>query len=220
MFSKLNKHVSSLKALFVIGILVVMLGILSIWQYVAVLKDVEKMPETTQKNTVVKPNEIDISNWETYRDITSGYSIQYPSEWEFESQIPSQGRIATITFTVAEGQREYWLSISIHPNPNNLSSEQWTDKLIQETRDAEQTWGGPTLVYDEINEIQIDGLSGLKLSNVYGGTVTNYEIIYLSKDGQVYEFKFPTAKNNTALANPLENNKIVLKMLSTFKVNN
>lgn len=49
MFLKLNKRVSFLKALFTIGILIILVGILGIWQYMTVIRDIEEIPETVSK---------------------------------------------------------------------------------------------------------------------------------------------------------------------------
>lgn len=117
---------------------------------------------------------VDASNWQTYGDKTSGYSIEYPADYLIKME--TDGYVVFDPASIDTPNTTY-LHISVTAEDNDF----YTYRLGILTNAAVDT-DSPI---DE-EDVTIDGLEGKKitLKNVLGETIIHYIVSYL---GKVYD---------------------------------
>ncbi len=135
--------------------------------------------QPTGQNTVVtpvtqnKPPQISTSNWKTYTDSTSGFSLKYPTGWQV---LPSVGTLTRIAFGQAKnigtaGYDGEWFIFVYSDSETNINNMR---KSLGE----------------ETESISINGVSALRLVKV------NYESILIKKNGKNYWINNGNIKND------------------------
>lgn len=167
---------------------------------------------------------IEILDWQTYTNKDYGFGIKYPADWKLETapkfykenETPGFGGIYIFKEEASQGLR-YQLSLFIEENKENLSAEDWVNKLINENKTSYQKGKTPNIYnYQSSGEIKVNEYSGYAIFglNDLEGRVNHY---YISKDNKIFEFIFPTAEDSPNYFNPTENYKIAQKILDTFE---
>ena len=167
-----------------------------------------------EKELVEEKIEDETANWKTYRNEEYGYEIKYPKDWEYGTD-KEQPNILWLGHPLS-GKQTFSLIIIVYDNPDKLTSKQWVEKLLQENREKVEKKEAAPITYREEKEVTIAGLPAYELYGVFAYDQSE-EQIYLAKENYVYRFSFPVAEENLNLSNPIENNRIIHQMLSTFK---
>ena len=113
--------------------------------------------------------EIDTSNWKTYRNEEYGFEVKYPEEWEISSEKASgsQEQNTKLQFSVdfERLDRQNFLSIHIFSNADTLPLIEWINKYLPNPNSYEN--------------ITIDNMSGFRYNkNTMGNNVIQYIITY------------------------------------------
>jgi len=176
-------------------------------------------------NTLYNVNKpINISNWQIYKNEEYKFSAKYPSDWKQETtprfykenKLPGFGGIIIYKEQTSQGLR-YGLSISLEENPQSLSAKQWVEKIIEDNKMSYMKNEAPYLLdYKSTSEVKINGYFGYAIFglNDLEGRVDR---LYLSRENKIFVFTYPIAEVNPNYFDPIENNKIALEILTTFK---
>jgi len=153
-------------------------------------------------------SEIDISDWETYRNIKYGYEIKYPKEWivkdfsHFYKERNDEEHLSDIRFH-SQDESNRMIAVHVYNNSRGLSLNQWLDFYTTDYSGC---------IVDDRESILIAGIEGIKGNHTCGDVVR--EGIFLSKENKIYNIdllKFVTEF-------PVEDyEKIYSQILSTFK---
>lgn len=192
----MNKKIPFPIAIIIIAALAILVGGVVVWQY-------SRMPEIKVLRKTQLEDET--ADWKTYRNEEYGFEIKYPDGWTLNLNptviIFGHPAIGKVVFT-------FILSVFENANTEQLSSKQWVEKMVINVPRG--------YTYKDEYEVTIADLPAYELNRVFA-VDQNEERIYLSKDSYIFEFSFPVAEENPNLTNPVENNRIIHKMLSTFK---
>ncbi len=162
----------------------------------------------------VTPNNIDTSDWKTYRNEKFGYEIKYPKDWKLiylsdlypgntSISLRSPGYQSIKDENVIFDGEVY---VSVIDNPSNLSIKD----LFNTFNDTGRFWFAK---YDH-KDITINGNHGVLFDNVAEDTVSNIKrtSVYIQGEKKVIDVSY------LFLENP--NREIYDKILSTFKFTN
>lgn len=209
-----NKKLNQINAIMVLALI---LG-LTIWAGYWVLKN-----KTVIINQVNEVNR-EMTNWQTYKNKDYNFEIKYPYDWKLEiaqkfykeNRSPEFGGIYIYKEQMDQGLR-YSLSIFIEENPQNLSAKKYVEKTIEDNKTSFQKGEAPYLWdYQSTSEVKINrylGYAIFGLDDLEG----KVDRLYLSKNNKTFVFIYPIAEENPNYFDPIENYKIVQKILSTFK---
>ncbi len=164
---------------------------------------------------------VDTSAWQTYTDPSSGFSVQYPQNW----QIYTGGILADTPFielgNPLSGTTTYAMEIFIEQNPQSLSSGEYVHQLLNVDRaqDATNAKSGPaptvTPQFKKSYLTTAGSLPAYELFDVFEFD-HNAEQIYVAHGSYVLHFDFPVSDVNPNLASPANNNAIAHMIVNTL----
>lgn len=140
-------------------------------------------------------------DWKTYKNDKYGYEINYPSIWKMNESNNALSHDLVLGNPL-EGKQTYSFGLQVLTNKDNRTSKQLAESEVKEGEVIKEVTIAGQSVYGRYNVFDIDQRS---------------EILYLVNNGYLYTFRFPVPRENLNLANPIENNKTVYKIISTFK---
>lgn len=164
---------------------------------------------------------VDESGWQTYKNETYGFSINYPQTW----RIATDGLSANVPFVALgnplQGTSTYALEIFIENNSSSLSSGEYVHQLLSadKAEDAANAASGPapqiTPQFTKSFVTQAGSHDAYELFHVFEFD-HNAEKIYVAHGNVVLRFDFPTAEENPNLSSPAHNNAVAHEIIDTL----
>lgn len=163
----------------------------------------------------------DTFGWQTYKDASSGFSIQYPPNW----QIYTAGLSATTPFIALgnplNGTTTYVMDVFMEQDPQSLSSGEYVHQLLAADRaqDAANAKTGPApTVSPQFKSGYLTTLNGndaYELSGVFEFD-HDAERVYAANGTTALRFDFPVSDANPNIASPANNNAIAHMIMNTL----
>lgn len=164
---------------------------------------------------------VDMSGWQTYKNSTYGFSVNYPQDW----QVSTDGLTASVPFVAIgdplQGTSTYVIGIFIESNPAGLSSGAYAHQVVNDARttDATNAKNGPapqTAPQFTKSFVTTAGNNeGYELFRVFEFD-HNAERIYVAHGTSTLRFDFPVAEENPNLSLPVKNNAIAHQIIGTL----
>ena len=176
-------------------------------------------------NTFEFVDDLDISKWQTYQNTEYGFEFKHPNYWYVEEYISAD--IASLVIKIRKdalgflfegdtrGPFKAVIKFYILSNPEQYTSKEWVERQIEKGEKSGYQIFQHGSRYDtfvgKYPAYEIYGVAPLGYEN-------KYEDIYLAYNKLIFNFSFPIAEKNPSVYNPISNNKIAHKILSTFKI--
>jgi hypothetical protein len=211
---QLNRKVSTSVGISVIVVIAILtVGILT-WQYLKFNRETV-LPPIELLLAIQK--QVDTSSWKTYRNEKYGFEFTYPENW----QLSVSGLEQTYPYiglgNPIEGLQWFYVRISILPNPERMNAESFAKNVMKGSHeDFEKSGIGVDLSKVENYPVLINDNMGYTFPSVFEYDQRS-EHIFFANNTNIYQIVFPIAQENPNLSQPIENNAIVHKILSTFK---
>jgi len=165
----------------------------------------QKLTQSQQSISTPQPTTQDeTADWQIYRNEKYGFEIKYPNDWQLEDLSNESISYCNITINGPESNTSYSGLYSLC-----LAIDENTDKLSVQDIDVVQR-------YTKKEQFLFNGLEAVEFNGVFAFDRSE-DIIYIISKEYIFAFSFPSAEENSNFSEPVKNNTIARKILSTFK---
>jgi len=178
--------------------------------------------------TPTQPGPDETSGWNTYLNTKYGYEIKYPPTAVVvaASATPAEGEPADVTqasrvvINIAPDASSQVVAfpflITVQPNPEKLSPEQYLQELKATSERAKEAGEVPVSLADQIlseESLLVNDIPAYRI--IQSSVVRDDEVTYMTTDDFIYRVWYSTA-NNQADPQALQHYNTFTKILSTF----
>jgi len=215
----------SLVVILIIIAIIVGLGVSGALIYTRQHRDSAGEQELKEISEIIEGiDEIAIDDWKLYKNKGMGFEFYIPADWNCEEFHGSGHMIRCGRQELhLDEEYSYLLAIEIDINIDNLSSRDLAQNLIYETENSYPDEDSSLITSPEYQAFKMADLPATRVSRglVFaheGEILGSYDIVFLADNyNNYYAFRYPSAEEQLLFADSIENNKIVNRVLSTFR---
>ena len=193
-------------------LLIAAVAVVAIFAFIVASNKIPQQQDQQQNQTNLNNGkEVDISDWQTYRNEEYGFEVEYPNGWEldYRDKLATQG--AVITLTEPQTQKAIDMAVEKQLTGGPLADIHFYVYEAKVSLDAYLEDEIKKSGYNFILERKNLSFKNYNACKVIEGGYGKYFVIYIEKDNKIYRIFF----NNRETENDLS--LIERQIISSFK---